>query len=125
MTIVVPRPQMRRRERRNIEARLRRHAEFMAALEKQGMPRKEASSEAMRMLEREEALQPPCNTMLIGQDRIAADRMWRDAAQRKIFEAETGLTEPGTEEYETRFREWAAARIALMRPQGKMKWTSE
>jgi hypothetical protein len=34
---------------------LRRHAELMAALEAKGMPRKEASSEAMRQLEREEA----------------------------------------------------------------------
>lgn len=54
MGIAIPRPQMRSRERRNIEARLRRHAELMRELEERGMPRRDASSEAMRMLEKEE-----------------------------------------------------------------------
>jgi hypothetical protein len=55
MGIAIPRPQMRSRERRNIEARLRRHAELMRELEERGMTRKDASSEAMRKLEKEEA----------------------------------------------------------------------
>lgn len=43
------------KQRRKIEARLRRHAELMAQLESRGMPRKEASSQAMADLKIEEA----------------------------------------------------------------------
>jgi hypothetical protein len=57
MGIIIPRPPMRKREARHIEARLRRHAEIMRELEAAGMDRSAASSEAMRVLEHEEASQ--------------------------------------------------------------------
>lgn len=59
MGIVIPRPPMRRRESKQIESRLRRHAELMADLERRGMARAAASNEAMRMLEREETAKEP------------------------------------------------------------------
>lgn len=46
-----------------------------------------------------------------GDERIAADRMWRDAAQRKEFEAATGLTNSASEEYDTEFIDWALTKL--------------
>lgn len=48
---------------------------------------------------------------LEGQERIAADRMWRDVDQRKAFERATGLTDEHSGEYHDEFREWAAAQL--------------
>lgn len=46
------------------------------------------------------------------QERIAADRMWRNEAQRKAFEDETGLVDSSVAgEYHSRFTAWALARI--------------
>lgn len=59
MGIIIPRPPMRRRESKWIESRLRRHAELMSDLERKGMARNAASSEAMRMLEQEETAREP------------------------------------------------------------------
>lgn len=50
MGTTIPRPAMRARERRTIEANLRAHAEFMRQLEAEGWEREAASKEAMRML---------------------------------------------------------------------------
>jgi len=54
MGIFNPRPQMRKRERRVIEARLARHAELMREHESAGMSREDASRQAMRDLLAEE-----------------------------------------------------------------------
>lgn len=48
--------------------------------------------------------------MLTGDDRIAADRMWRSEDTRRQFEQETGYSEIDWS-YERRFRQWAEDRI--------------
>lgn len=49
--------------------------------------------------------------MLQGEDRIKADRMWRDHKSRTEFEAATGLTDEHTEEYHHGFVEWAEIKL--------------
>jgi len=50
MGIAIPRPQMRKRERRQIEERLRRHAELTRQFESEGMTREEASRRAFYLV---------------------------------------------------------------------------
>ena len=45
------------------------------------------------------------------EERIAADRMWRDPEARRRFEAETGLTDAGTWAYHDEFVKWAVATL--------------
>lgn len=60
MGIVNPRPAMRKREARDTEARLRRHAELMAHYESRGYSRLTASSLAYKkMLDDEKRPLPP------------------------------------------------------------------
>lgn len=54
-------------------------------------------------------------TMLTGEERLKADRWWRTPEIRRQFEAETGLTEPSTEDYDVGFIVWAAKRIKAER----------
>ena len=49
--------------------------------------------------------EPPIQ--LIGADRIAADRIWRDPDAQYRFQIETGMTDAKSPEYQERFREWA------------------
>lgn len=44
--------------------------------------------------------------MLSVENRIAADRMWRDPAMRALFEREVSLSS-GDDGYDARFIEWA------------------
>ena len=53
MGIVVPRPQMRSKERRTIEFRLRRHADLMKDFQEQGLSPTEASSKAYEIVKNE------------------------------------------------------------------------
>jgi hypothetical protein len=50
MGITIPRPAMRKRERRIVEDRLRLHAEFMRRLEELGFSREDASRRAFQMI---------------------------------------------------------------------------
>ena len=56
MGIVVPRPQMRSRERRTIEARLRYHHDLMTKFESEGMSREAASDKAFAQIKKADAL---------------------------------------------------------------------
>ena len=53
MGIAIPRPQMRSRERRKIEANLARHNELMQGFIKEGFGRDEASSRAYILVQDE------------------------------------------------------------------------
>jgi hypothetical protein len=55
MGIVIPRPPMRGKERRTIEANLKRHHELMKQFEAEGLDRNEASSKAMQAMKAEKA----------------------------------------------------------------------
>lgn len=53
MGIIIPRPPMRAKERRTIEANLKRHHELMLKHEAAGLIRAEASAAAYRELKKE------------------------------------------------------------------------
>lgn len=53
MGIAIPRPQMRQRERRIIEATMARHSELMTKFEADGMSRQEASAKAYEQVQQE------------------------------------------------------------------------
>jgi hypothetical protein len=48
---------------------------------------------------------------LTGDNLIRADRMWRDPQCRKEFEADTGLKDAETAEYNEDFVEWAGIKL--------------
>ena len=50
---------------------------------------------------------------LVGERRIAADKLWRDPVARRRFEKEYGMVDalPGTAEYEGAFLVWAAKEL--------------
>lgn len=48
MGIAIPRPQMRAKERRTVEANLKRHHELTKEYEAQGMTRQDASEKALK-----------------------------------------------------------------------------
>jgi hypothetical protein len=48
---------------------------------------------------------------LTGDNLIRADRMWRDIECRKAFEADTGLRDAKTAEYNEGFVEWAGIKL--------------
>lgn len=50
MGIAIPRPQMRKKERRTIEANLARHHDLMKKYEADGLDREAASEKAMQEL---------------------------------------------------------------------------
>lgn len=50
MGIVIPRPQMRSKERRTIEGHMKRHYELMKEYEAKGLSKAEASAAAMKDL---------------------------------------------------------------------------
>ena len=50
MGIAIPRPQMRKKERRTIEENLKRHWDLMNKYILDGLPRDEASAKAMKEL---------------------------------------------------------------------------
>ena len=56
MGIVVPRPQMRSKERRTIEARLRYHSDLMAKFQAEGMSPTDASTRAYEQLKKADAV---------------------------------------------------------------------
>jgi hypothetical protein len=48
---------------------------------------------------------------ITGENRIVADRMWRDPDTRADFERETKLTDTSSSDYYAHFRQWAADRL--------------
>jgi hypothetical protein len=49
--------------------------------------------------------------MLTVEERVVADRMWRDVEFRKAFERDTGLTDDSGEPYHSEFVAWATAKL--------------
>lgn len=62
MGLAVPRPAMRARERRTIEANLRLHAAAMKELQAAGMSRDEASRAALILVRAKKSLKPKPRT---------------------------------------------------------------
>jgi hypothetical protein len=55
MGIIIPRPPMRKAERRRVQMHLARHSALMRAYEAQGMTREQASAAALRQMQEADA----------------------------------------------------------------------